>query len=140
MWRLEGVKVVRSGDKEFRRAACGVADFFVDVPFEGEVVRARWMDGCLKLHEGGESYVTLPGSVAEAAGGGGGVEGNFAKEQISPTRDSRLRWMQSVVGCTHYVAGMGEQAYLNKGDAPEITYVVRDNIERSDEAYAERES
>jgi hypothetical protein len=61
----------------------------------------------------------------------------FGKENISPTRDSRLRWMQSVVHCTHYVAGAGEQDYLRKEDAPEITYVPRDTIDRSNEAYTE---
>ena len=101
-----------------------MTDCFVDVPHEGEVVRARLLDGALKLHEGGDSYVTLP-LVA------------FTKEQVSPTRDSRLRWMQSVIHCTHYIAGAGEQAYLNKADAPEITYVPRDPIDRSDEAYTE---
>jgi len=45
--------------------------------------------------------------------------------------------MQSVVRCTHYVCGAGEQAYLNMADAPEITFVKRDEIERSDEAYVE---
>ncbi|MGC4073697.1 MAG: hypothetical protein QM760_14545 [Nibricoccus sp.] len=55
----------------------------------------------------------------------------------SPTRDSRLRWMQSVVGCTHYIAGLGEQAYLNKAEAPEIIFVNRDPIDRSDEAYTD---
>jgi hypothetical protein len=45
--------------------------------------------------------------------------------------------MQSVIHCTHYVAGAGEQAYLRKDDAPEINFVVRDSIDRSDEAYAE---
>ena len=61
----------------------------------------------------------------------------FAKEQISPARDTRLLWMQSVVRCTHYVAGAGEQDYLRKEDAPEIIYVKRDTIERSDEAYTD---
>ena len=64
-----------------------------------------------------------------------GVE--FSKEQISPARDSRLRWMQSVIHCTHYVAGMGEQAYLRHDEAPEITFVTRDTIDRSDEAFTE---
>ncbi len=59
----------------------------------------------------------------------------FGKEQISPARDTRLRWMQSVVHCTHYVAGASEQAYLRREDAPEITYVPRDAIERAEEAY-----
>ncbi|HUB27856.1 MAG TPA: hypothetical protein VL992_20700 [Tepidisphaeraceae bacterium] len=121
---LEGIQIMRSSDPAFRRAACEIAEFYVDVPYQGEVVRARWMDGRLKLHEGGEAYQTLPT-----------VE--FGKEQISPTRDSRLKWMQSVIGCTHYVAGAGEQDYLKKSDAPEINYVARDTIERSDEAYVE---
>lgn len=128
VWRrlglLEGVRVVRSGDPAVRRAACDIADFFVDVVHEGEVVRARSLDGQLKLHDGGGSYTTL----AAAA---------FTKEQVSPTRDSRLRWMQSVVHCTHYVCGAGEQAYLNPKDAPEITFVPRDPVERSDEAWTE---
>ncbi len=124
MGLLEGIRVVRSSDPEFRRAACEVTDFFVDVPYEGETVRARRVDGVLKLHKGGDTFVTLPPMT-------------FVKEQISPSRDSRLRWMQSVVHCTHYVAGAGEQAYLCREDAPEITFVNRDPIDRSDEAYTD---
>ena len=45
--------------------------------------------------------------------------------------------MQSVVGCTHYVAGAGEIGYLRPEEAPEITFVTRDVIERSDEAYVD---
>lgn len=119
---LDGVRVVRSGDRAVREAACAITDCFVDVPHEGELVRARLHDGALQLHEGGNSFVTLPAQP-------------FAKHQISPTRDSRLRWMQSVIGCTHYIAGAGEQAYLNPADAPEITFVPRDPIDRSDEAF-----
>jgi hypothetical protein len=61
----------------------------------------------------------------------------FDKSQVSPTRDSRLRWMQSVVHCTHYIAGAGEHSYLRRDDAPEITFLSRDPIDRSDEAYCE---
>jgi hypothetical protein len=122
MGLLEGVRVARSSDPALRARACEVNDFFVDVPFENETVRARWMSGELKLHEGGDVYRTIPAVP-------------FGKEQISPTRDTRLRWMQSVLGCTHYVAGRGEQAYLNPADAPEISYIKRDDIDRSDEAY-----
>ena len=116
--------MARSSDPAVRRAACDVAEYFVDVPYEGEVVRARHRDGALELHEGGDSYITLPPT-------------SFTKERISPTRDTRLRWMQSVVHCTHYIAGASEQAYLHREVAPEITYVNRDTIERSDEAYTE---
>jgi hypothetical protein len=45
--------------------------------------------------------------------------------------------MQSVVHCTHYIAGAGERAYLRPEEAPEITFVNRETIERSDEAYTE---
>jgi len=124
MGLLEGIRVVRSSDPAVRRAACDVEDYFVDVPHQGEIVRARFAGGALRLHEGGETYLDLP-MVA------------FGKEQISPTRDTRLRWMQSVVHCTHYVAGAGEQAYLRREDAPEIIYVNRDPIDRSDEAYTD---
>jgi hypothetical protein len=123
---LDGVDVVRSSDPEVRRRACDVDDFFVDVPYEGEIVRARARDGELYLPEGGDSFVTLPAATS-----------GFRKEQISPTRDTRLRWMQSVIHCTHYVTGAGEQAYLRPEDAPEIAYVRREDIERSDEAFTE---
>jgi hypothetical protein len=121
---LDGIRVVRSSDLELRRAACEISDFFVDVPFENEIVRARFVNGAFQLHEGGNSFVTLPAT-------------NFTKEQISPTRDSRLRWMQSVVRCTHYIAGAGEKDYLRPQETPEITFINRDAIDRPDEAYTE---
>jgi hypothetical protein len=124
MGLLEGIRVARSSDAALRRAARDVPEFFVDAPYEGEVVRARFIAGELKLHKGGDSYETLPPM-------------NFTKEHISPTRDTRLRWMQSVLHCTHYITGAGEQAYLRAEDAPEITYVNRNPIDRSDEAYTD---
>jgi len=124
MGLLEGIRVERSSDPSFRRAACDIPKYFVDVPFEGEIVRARFFDGTLALHKGGDAYITLPMT-------------DFTKEQISPARDTRLRWMQSVLHCTHYISGAGEQAYLKKEEAPEITFINRDPIDRSEEAYAE---
>jgi hypothetical protein len=124
MGLLDGIRVARSSDPEFRKAACDISDYFVDVPYEGEVVRARYRNGELTLHKGGDQYETLPPI-------------NFGKEQISPTRDTRLRWMQSVLHCTHYIAGAGEQAYLNRADAPEVNFLNRDTIDRSDEAYTD---
>jgi hypothetical protein len=121
---LEGVRIVRSGDAAVRGAACDIDEFYVDAHYENEIVRARFAKGALTLHEGGDSFVTLPKTP-------------FTKEHISPTRDSRLRWMQSVVHCTHYVAGLGERAYLHPNETPEITFVNRDEIERSDEAWTE---
>lgn len=124
MGLLEGVQVMRSSDPAFRRAACDISEFFVDVPYEHEIVRARNIDGSLKLHEGGNSFITLPPTP-------------FTREQISPTRDSRLLWMQSVIKCSHYIAGAGEKDYLRTHETPEITFVNRDPIDRSDEAYTE---
>jgi hypothetical protein len=121
---LEGVRVVRSSDPQVRAAACDITDRFADVPYEGEIVRARMSDGQLLLHEGGTAFQTLPLVAVE-------------KRQISPSRDSRLGWMQSVIGCTHYIAGAGEQAYLKCEEAPEITFIARDTIDRSDEAWVD---
>lgn len=122
MGLLEGMTVVRSSSPEFRNKARDITDFFVDVPYDNEIVRARFVDNALKLHEGGNAYVDVPLV-------------DFKKEQLSPTRDSRLLWMQSVINCTHYVAGAGERAYLKTEEAPEIEFVTRDDIDRSEEAY-----
>src|SRR5579862_1920983 len=124
MGLLEGMRIVRSGGAEVRRSACDISEYYADVPYENEIVRARFTNGALTLHEGGNSFVTLPPAA-------------ITKEKISPVRDTRLRWMQSVVHCTHYVAGMGERAYLHPEETPEITFVTRDEIERSDEAWTE---
>lgn len=124
MGLLDGMRVVRSSDAAARQSACPVEDFFVDVPHGGEIVRARHSPGGFRLHEGGGCYIDLPLSAFTAA-------------QVSPTRDTRLRWMQSIVHCTHYVTGASEQNYLRKEEAPDIQYVIRDTIERPDEAYTE---
>ena len=143
---LDGIRVVRSSDPTVRRKACDIFEFFVDIPYEGEIVRARFVkktgkadlpvgqdarqrdpaecNRTLALHEGGDSYITLPATA-------------FSRDQISPTRDTRLRWMQSVVHCTHYVAGPGERSYLHPEETPELTFVNREPIERSDEAWTE---
>ena len=119
---LEEIRVERSSNPEFRKRAVAIDDFFVDVPWEGETVRARHRDGKLLLHRGGDKFIELPPQSFDAA-------------QISPTRDTRLRWMQSVIHCTHYVAGAGEREYLNETEAPGVTFVQRDEISDSDLAY-----
>ncbi|MDQ6623856.1 MAG: hypothetical protein M3Y86_10305 [Verrucomicrobiota bacterium] len=119
---LEDLHVVRSGDRSFREQACAIDDYFVDVRYEGELVRARRRADDLLLHKGGDNYIRLPNE-------------SYGKAQISPTRDTRLRWMQSVIGCTHYIAGAGEGQYLNKDDAPEVQFLTRDAISDSDRAY-----
>jgi hypothetical protein len=122
MGLLEGMRLERSSDPEFRRRAATVDDYFVDVSWEGETVRARHRDGKLLLHKGGERYIELPPRT-------------FGPAEITPTRDTRLRWMQSVIRCTHYVAGAGERAYLNEADAPGVVFVQRDEISDSGLAY-----
>lgn len=120
---LDGVDVLRSSDPEFRRAACSVDDYFVDVRYEREIVRARVAPGHrLRLHKGGSEFIDLP-------------EQSWDQHQISPTRDTRLCWMQSVIHCTHYIAGAGEMNYLYTEDTPEIVYVPRDPIPDPQLAY-----
>lgn len=122
MGLLEGIRVERSSDPEFRKRAISVGDYFVDVRWDGEIVRARYRDGKLLLHKGADRYVELPSQEHDLA-------------QISPTRDTRLRWMQSVVRCTHYVAGASERDYLNEADAPGVTFVQREEIADPNLAY-----
>ncbi len=119
---LESIRVMRSSDKSFRERAVAIDDYFVDVKYEGELVRARRGNGCLLLHKGGDNYIRLP-------------DEQFCPAQISPTRDTRLRWMQSVIQCTHYVAGAGEMKYLKQEEAPGVQFVTRDEISESDRAY-----
>jgi hypothetical protein len=121
---LKGVHVERSSAPQFRARAVAVSDYFVDQRYEGEIVRTRYRDGKLLLHKGGNRFVEIPGE-------------EFGPEQISPTRDTRFRWMQSVIRCTHYVAGASEQQYINKADAPNVKFVKRDEISDFDKAYTE---
>jgi|SRR5246127_29188 len=124
MGLLEGVRVERSGAADFRARAVAVSDYFVDQRYEGEIVRARYRDGKLLLHKGGDRFLEIP-------------KEEFGPEQISPTRDTRFHWMQSVIRCTHYVAGASEQHYINKADAPMVNFIKRDEISDFDKAYTE---
>lgn len=122
MGLLEGIRLERSSDPAFRQRASAIDDYFVDVTWEGETVRARHREGKLLLHKGADRYIELPPQ-------------SFTAVQISPTRDTRLPWMQSVIHCTHYVAGAGERAYLNEADAPGVIFVQREEISDSNHAY-----
>jgi hypothetical protein len=124
MGLLEGVRVERSSAPVFRMRAVAVSDYFVDVPYEGEIVRARYRDGKLLLHKGGDRFLEVPGR-------------EFGPKQISPTRDTRFRWMQSVIRCTHYVAGASEQHYINKADDSTVKFIERDKISDFGKAYTE---
>ncbi|TVP75233.1 MAG: hypothetical protein EA353_14295 [Puniceicoccaceae bacterium] len=120
---LDGIAVVRSSDPELRKTACEVEDFYVDTHYEGETVRARWdPEKGLRLHSGGSAFIDLPAR-------------DWGKHQISPSRDTRLPWMQSIVCCTHYIAGEGELKYLKMDTTPEIKFIQRDAIENASAAY-----
>lgn len=119
---MEGINVARSSERSFRSAACAVEDYFVDLPYQGEVVRARARDGKFRLHKGGDKFIEVPAQ-------------DYGPEQVSPTRDTRFRWMQSVIHCTHYVCGASEQDYINKADGPGVTFVEREAIDHSADAY-----
>jgi hypothetical protein len=45
--------------------------------------------------------------------------------------------MQSVVRCTHYVAGASEMQYLDRDETPEITFVERDASDRPHESFVD---
>jgi hypothetical protein len=123
MGLLTGIEVVRSSDPAFRTSASELPVFYADVPYEGEIVRAEMYGSALRLHEGGGKYISIP------------VPQMIEKWQKSPGRDYRLAWMQSVIHATHYIAGAGESAYLKTEDFPDIQFIPRESIERSDYAY-----
>lgn len=121
---LDGIEVLRSSAPDFRERACEVDDIYVDVSYEGETVRARYAPGKgLRLHKGGGAHIDLP-------------EQEWQPHQVSPARDTRLRWMQSVIQCSHYIAGAGEMNYLDTSEAPEIKFVPRDEITDASTAYS----
>ena len=120
---LDGIEVMRSSDKDFREKASELTEFYADVEYEGEVVRAEMHEGKLRLHEGGGKYFNI--ETPEV----------IEKWQKNPGREERFLWMQSVIGATHYVAGAGENNYLAKEDSPDVVFVERKAVENSDHAY-----
>lgn len=124
MGQFEGVEVVRSSDRAVREAAMDLTEGFADVAYEGEIVRARWTDGKLSLHQGGDQYLSLPDQPIE-------------KGQKNPHRDDRFNWMQSVIGCTHYVYGHGEAAYMDFTKYSGVTFIARDEIADENDSWIE---
>jgi hypothetical protein len=121
---LEGIEVVRSGNKDFRMQASELTtEFYADVLFENEVVRAEFHENAFRLHEGGGNYFTIP------------TPEKIEKWQKNPGRDHRFGWMQSVVHATHYILGAGERGYLKTDDFPEVQFIERDAVEDSNYAY-----
>jgi len=125
MGLLKGIRIVRSSDPEFRKSASELReDFFADVEYEGEIVRARYQNGKLFLHRGGQEYINLP-------------QQDIKKEQKNPARDERFFWMQSVLHCTHYIAGKSEMEYLQKDQFPTVQFLPREEIKNQDHAFIE---
>jgi len=123
MGLLDGIEVIRSGDHSFRLQATELeGEYFADIEYEQETVRAQMINNKLQLHEGGGKYITLPNAPVE-------------KWQKSPARDQRFIWMQSVIHCTHYITGNAEFDYLKKQDFPEVQFVKRDQIEEAELAW-----
>ena len=125
---LDGVEVVRSSDKSFRSAASNLDnDYFADVEYEGEVVRAKIesTDGqqMAVLHEGGDQYTRFP------------ISKPIEKWQKNPGKDQRFGWMNSVIHCTHYIYGEGEAEYLKFSDFPEVTFIPREEIAHAELAW-----
>lgn len=119
---LNNVQIVRSSDPALRRAAVPVTDFFMDTQYENEIVRARYKNDHLELHSGGENTISLP--LPE-----------FNAEKISPARDSRFQWMQSVINCTHYILGAGERSYLDTNSFPNVEFIERETVENPNHAW-----
>jgi hypothetical protein len=120
---LEGIEVMKSSDKDFRTKASELKEYFADVEYGGEIVRAELHEGKLRLHEGGGKYFNIETPKV------------IEKWQKNPARDERFGWMQSVIQCTHYVAGVGENAYLKKDNFLDVIFVEREQVENSEYAY-----
>lgn len=118
---LKNIEIVRSSDPQVRKHAIEIPDFFVDTVYEGEVVRARYKNTHLELHSGGDEFISI--SLPE-----------FDKSKISPTRDTRFSWMQSVINCTHYILGEGERSYLNTENFPDVNFITRNSVHDPDMA------
>lgn len=119
---LAGIEVLKSGDRNFREKALDLQEYFADVEYQGEIVRAQLIDGKLQLHEGGGKYMVLPDQKIE-------------KWQKSPARDERFKWMQSMINCTHYIYGESEKEYLKFDEFPEVKFIERDEIDNPNYAW-----
>ncbi len=120
---LDGIEVIKSSDKNFREAAEDLQnEFYADVPYEGEMVRAKKIPEGFQLHSGGDKFITLPDQQVN-------------KNQKTPGRDHRFKWMNSVIHATHYITGNSEYDYLKKEDFPEVNFIKRDQIDDQELAW-----
>jgi len=125
MGLLDGIEVVKSSDKTFRKQAADIKEGFADVEYQGEIVRAKIEADRLSLHEGGAVYTYLP------------KPDKISKEQLNAGKDERFYWMNSVIKSTHYIYGEGEKEYLKFTDFPEVKFVDREKIDEPNFAFTE---
>lgn len=132
MGLLDGIEIVRSSDKAFRESADNIqGEYFADLPYQEEIVRAKITTDPLalspkplaQLHEGGGkfTYFDLPDKIE--------------KWQKNPGKDERFAWMNSVIRSTHYIAGNSEYDYIKRDQFPEVKFVKREQIDQSEMAY-----
>lgn len=119
---LNDISVMRSSDQTLRKNAMELEDYFADVDFEGEKVRAKYQLGKLFLHRGGGLYHYIKPD-------------KITKEQVSPDKEKRFSWMQSVIHCTHYIIGESEMTYLDTKKYPEVTFIPREPVENPEMAW-----
>ncbi len=117
--------MVFSSSEAFRKKASVPDDisdgWYYDTVYEGEIVRAKIMDGRFVLHKGGGAYIDLGEAIIND------------KKRLNPGRDNRFLWMQSAIRATHYIVGRSEQDYLNN-IPDDVILVPRDEI--SDPSFA----
>lgn len=153
MGLLEGVTVMRSGNRAFREKASDLEEFYADITYQGEIVRAlRQGDGFTPLEKTTRQAAWSDPAIrtrliphASSLTGftlheGGGrfialPPKQVEKWQKSPGRDIRFFWMQSVIHCTHYVMGASEKKYLDRSAFPEVTFIERDPIYKPNYAW-----
>ncbi|MBI5530038.1 MAG: hypothetical protein HY918_00870 [Candidatus Doudnabacteria bacterium] len=124
MHLLDGMEIVRSSDKDFRLATPDIkGEYFADLPYQGEIVRAKIENNKAALHEGGGKYTyfDLPEKIE--------------KWQINPGKDERFAWMNSVIHCTHYIAGNSEYEYIKREQFPEVKFMKREQIDQPEMAW-----
>lgn len=142
---VDGIEVIRSGQRSFREQAQELdKDYFADVNYEGEVVRAkietddvvaRFIEPTEPdksgnyskltgiLHEGGDKFIRFP------------ISDPIQKWQKNPGKDQRFAWMNSVINCTHYILGEGEREYLKTENFPEVKFIQRQEISEPNYAW-----
>ncbi|MBL8030184.1 MAG: hypothetical protein JNN11_02975 [Candidatus Doudnabacteria bacterium] len=119
---LEGVEIIRSSNQDFRQKAPNLTnDYYADVKYENEIVRAKVLAKDNKkfglLHHGGGKNTEFE------------ISEEIPKNQITPGRDERFGWMNSVIKSTHYICGNSEFEYLKKEKFPEVKFLKRDQVE-----------